>query len=122
MAAVFVAVRKDVLAATDGQQVPWDNSSLTSQFFFKERDFATPRAMEPFTDRPGYDIEDLKPAAVSPDACRDACYTDIRCRAWTHVRPGILSAEPHCFLKNAIPPAQPNSCCASGVKGVAARK
>lgn len=122
MAAVFVAVRKDVLAATDGGQVPWENSSLTGQFFFKQRDFAAPGAMEPYTDRPGYDIEDAQRAAGSAEACRDACYTDIRCRAWTHVRPGILGPEPRCFLKNAIPPAQANSCCTSGVKGVAPRR
>jgi uncharacterized caspase-like protein len=32
---VMVEVRKDVLAATAGKQVPWENSSLTGQFYFK---------------------------------------------------------------------------------------
>jgi uncharacterized caspase-like protein len=32
---VMVEVRKDVLAATSGKQVPWENSSLTGQFYFK---------------------------------------------------------------------------------------
>lgn len=31
---VMVDVRKDVLAATEGKQVPWDHSSLTGDFFF----------------------------------------------------------------------------------------
>jgi hypothetical protein len=31
---VMVDVRKDVLAATDGKQVPWDHSSLTGDFYF----------------------------------------------------------------------------------------
>ena len=32
---LMVEVRKDVLAATAGKQVPWENSSLTGQFYFK---------------------------------------------------------------------------------------
>jgi uncharacterized caspase-like protein len=32
---VMIDVRNDVLKATDGKQVPWENSSLTGQFFFK---------------------------------------------------------------------------------------
>jgi hypothetical protein len=31
---VMIAVRNDVLQATNGQQVPWDHSSLTGQFYF----------------------------------------------------------------------------------------
>ena len=31
---MMIAVRKDVLAATGGNQVPWENSSLTRQFEF----------------------------------------------------------------------------------------
>ncbi len=33
--ALMIEVRKDVLKATDGQQVPWDHSALTSDFFFQ---------------------------------------------------------------------------------------
>jgi uncharacterized caspase-like protein len=32
---MMIDVRKDVLKATGGKQVPWENSSLTGQFFFK---------------------------------------------------------------------------------------
>jgi uncharacterized caspase-like protein len=32
--ALMIEVRKDVLKATDGRQVPWDHSALTSDFFF----------------------------------------------------------------------------------------
>jgi len=32
---VMIGVRKDVLETTDGKQVPWENSSLTGQFYFK---------------------------------------------------------------------------------------
>ena len=34
VASMMIAVRKDVLAATGGNQVPWENSSLTRQFAF----------------------------------------------------------------------------------------
>ncbi|MGO8955744.1 MAG: caspase family protein [Rhodomicrobium sp.] len=33
--ATMIEVRKDVLKATDGRQVPWDHSALTSDFFFQ---------------------------------------------------------------------------------------
>ena len=32
---IMINVRNDVLATTDRKQVPWDNSSLTGQFYFK---------------------------------------------------------------------------------------
>jgi uncharacterized caspase-like protein len=32
--ATMIEVRKDVVAATDGKQVPWDHSALTGDFFF----------------------------------------------------------------------------------------
>jgi hypothetical protein len=31
---IMISVRKDVLALSDGKQVPWENSSLTGQFYF----------------------------------------------------------------------------------------
>jgi len=34
IASMMINVRKDVIAATGGHQVPWENSSLTRQFYF----------------------------------------------------------------------------------------
>lgn len=34
LTSVMIDVRKDVVAATDGKQVPWDHSALTGEFFF----------------------------------------------------------------------------------------
>ncbi|WHQ68595.1 caspase family protein [Methylorubrum extorquens] len=34
LATTMIEIRKDVIAATGGYQVPWENSSLTTQFFF----------------------------------------------------------------------------------------
>ena len=42
---LMISVRKDVLAATGGRQIPWENSSLTRQFQFDPR----PNTMSPET-------------------------------------------------------------------------
>lgn len=34
---LMIAVRRDVMSATGGQQIPWENSSLTQQFVFDTR-------------------------------------------------------------------------------------
>ncbi|MEZ5871666.1 MAG: caspase family protein [Nitratireductor sp.] len=39
----LVAVRRDVLAATDGKQVPWDNSSLTGPVVLKDKPREEPK-------------------------------------------------------------------------------
>jgi uncharacterized caspase-like protein len=41
LTSVMIDVRKDVLAATGGKQVPWDHSALTGEFFFKQTAAAT---------------------------------------------------------------------------------
>ncbi len=41
--ATMIAVRKDVVAATQGKQVPWDHSAMTGDFYFVPGD-ATPAA------------------------------------------------------------------------------
>lgn len=38
--ATMIEVRKDVVAATDGRQVPWDHSALTGDFYFVAGDVA----------------------------------------------------------------------------------
>ena len=47
----MVRVRRDVLAATDGKQVPWEHSSLTGEVILKEK----PRKEEP--QKPGAGLE-----------------------------------------------------------------
>jgi uncharacterized caspase-like protein len=36
LTSVMIQVRKDVLAATGGKQVPWDHSALTGEFYFQQ--------------------------------------------------------------------------------------
>lgn len=35
LTSIMIDVRKDVLASTNGRQVPWDHSALTGEFYFK---------------------------------------------------------------------------------------
>ncbi len=44
VASMMIKVRRDVIAATGGQQIPWENSSLTRQFAFRP---GTPEAASP---------------------------------------------------------------------------
>lgn len=71
---------------------------------------------EPSTDRPGADYRTFELREPRPEACRDACWGEAQCRAFTFVRPGAHGPLARCDLKNAIPPARPADCCLSGVK------
>ncbi len=49
--ALMIEVRKDVLKATDGRQVPWDHSALTSDFFFSPEAQAASEGALPAEER-----------------------------------------------------------------------
>ena len=75
-----------------------------------------PRQWEPNTDRPGSDYRSFELRSPVPEQCRDACWNEAQCRAFTYVRPGAQAPLARCVLKNAVPPARPADCCLSGVK------
>ena len=77
---------------------------------------AAPRQWEPQTDRPGMDYKGFDLPAPRPELCRDACWRDGSCRAFTYVRPGVQGPNARCALKSSVPPARPADCCLSGVK------
>jgi PAN domain-containing protein len=67
-------------------------------------------------DRFGGDYRFFEPAAdPSGAACKAACEGEARCRAFTYVRPGYLSAGPRCFLKDKVTRPRHKPCCISGV-------
>ena len=69
------------------------------------------------TNYPGGDYRTLNMATSDPTACKAACDQDAPCKAWTLVkldRPGGMG---YCYLKNIVPPAVPEDCCISGLKG-----
>jgi hypothetical protein len=77
---------------------------------------AAARQWEPTTDRPGNDYKSFDLPAPRPELCRDACWRDGQCQAFTYVRPGVQGPNARCLLKNPAPPARPADCCLSGVK------
>lgn len=70
-------------------------------------------------DRPGADYENFEQTSEfqSPSLCRDACYSQPKCRSFTYTKPGVAGPKARCWLKNAIPPPVESLCCISGVKG-----
>jgi len=71
-------------------------------------------------DRPGGDYKRFELSNDQPSLCENACQSDVKCKAWTFVRPGIQGTKARCWLKNTVPVAKNNDCCVSGIKIVAA--
>ncbi|MGZ5824224.1 MAG: caspase family protein, partial [Hyphomicrobium sp.] len=63
LTSVMIEVRKDVLAATGGKQVPWDHSALTGEFYFQPTAVPAERSA---TAAPG-DAAAPAPAPRSPE-------------------------------------------------------
>jgi hypothetical protein len=75
-----------------------------------------PAGMEDNTDRPGSDVKSFDLPEPRPELCRAACEEEPACKAFTYMRPDVQSTRARCFLKAAVLPARPNTCCAAGVK------
>jgi hypothetical protein len=72
--------------------------------------------IEPRTDRYGSDYRHLDVAQSTPADCMKACLGDRRCRAWSYVRAEDSGGPvPQCWLKDAVPAAQGDDCCTSGI-------
>jgi Ca-activated chloride channel homolog len=85
--------------------------------------FTSPKAktdakgVEQNTDRPGGDYKRVMLSRADAALCQQACGFDPYCKAWTYVKPNTgQGPKPICYLKKVVPPALPNSCCASGLK------
>ncbi len=51
LTSIMIEVRNDVLRTTDGRQVPWDHSALTSDFFFQGQPEAAPAPALPAAEQ-----------------------------------------------------------------------
>lgn len=67
-------------------------------------------------NRRGSDYAQSDLDSPDPQLCRAKCAADGRCRAFTYVGPVNASAKARCWLKDAVPPPVPDSCCTSGVR------
>ena len=57
--ATMIEVRKDVVRATDGKQVPWDHSALTGEFYFVPEAHAAAPAPGSVTPAPAASSDDI---------------------------------------------------------------
>jgi hypothetical protein len=73
----------------------------------------------PGTDLMGGDYKAFALDAAQPEACRQACAGDARCKAYTYVVPGVKGPSAMCYLKDSLPPSTSDACCTSGKKIVA---
>lgn len=78
---------------------------ITGQMFAQEQNI----------NRPGGDYKNFPLTKADPYECEKACRNDIRCKAWTYVKPGVQGPKAHCWLKDSIPLPQWDSNCISGV-------
>ncbi len=78
-----------------------------------------PMARRPFErgiNRPGSDYRSFDLPGPNAELCREACYREPQCVAFTYVHPGVQGPNARCWLKGGVPPANPDGCCISGVK------
>lgn len=73
-------------------------------------------SMEEDTDRPGANFRNFRLDEPRPEVCRTACAADVRCRAYTYVKPGFEGPKARCWLKHGVPPTEEDDCCISGVR------
>lgn len=78
----------------------------------------TPRAITPFEvgrNRLGADLY-RRPGVGDAAACAAQCRSDGDCQSWVWVKPGVQGPAAVCYLKGAVPPAQDDPCCTTGLK------
>ncbi|MGA8495126.1 MAG: PAN domain-containing protein [Xanthobacteraceae bacterium] len=51
---------------------------------------------------------------ATPENCRAACRADSQCVAWDYARPGVVSSDARCFLKNKPTFQVGSPCCIAG--------
>jgi hypothetical protein len=69
------------------------------------------------TDRSGSDLTHFDLPQPNPSMCEERCQHEGACKAWTYMAPNTTQGPaPRCWLKTAVPLAQANNCCVSGLK------
>lgn len=73
--------------------------------------------IEKAVNRHGSDYRDFEMAASDGfEVCQKACADEAECLAFTFVKGGVQGTAPHCWLKNRVPQAYPDTTCVSGVR------
>jgi hypothetical protein len=99
LTAIMIDVRKDVIATTAGQQVPWDHSALTSEFYFqpgKDRSPAAGETPSAGPDSPAGSGEEQTASAAPVQAI--ATFDDLDALAaaqnWTELHDRLTDISP----------------------------
>ncbi len=77
-----------------------------------------PQQVEINIDRPGNDYRNFDLSTASHESCRVACIGDMKCKAYTYVKPGVQGPKARCYLKDSIPATRVSDCCVSGVRPI----
>jgi hypothetical protein len=67
-------------------------------------------------DRRGGDYQCFDVRTDHIEDCEATCKAEMRCAAWTYVRPAVISPNARCCMKSVIPAPSDNTCCVSGTK------
>jgi hypothetical protein len=78
---------------------------------------AAPGQAQTGYDRRGGDYLSFQIRNGDPAVCAARCERDTSCRAWSFSYPRTAYTLATCWLKNHVPPPQPDKCCISGVRG-----
>lgn len=69
----------------------------------------------PGTDRPSGDFQRTVLPQADAELCVNQCAADLRCSAYSYVKPNVQGKDPLCYLKGAPAPRPvKNACCTSG--------
>jgi hypothetical protein len=68
------------------------------------------------TDRFGGDYASVDIKTDHIELCEAACRSDLKCLAWTYVKPAVPGAQALCWLKSVVPAMSNTTCCVSGTK------
>lgn len=97
--ATMIEVRKEVLAATDGKQVPWDHSALTGDFYFVAGDAA------PATGK----VEQAPAGSAADVAALQARLAKLEAEAKARERTSAAGTPVAPAVPAAIPPVIPKA-------------
>jgi len=67
-------------------------------------------------DRLGGDYSNFDTRTDHIEDCENACKGEVKCMAWTYVKPEYRGPRARCFLKDVVPAMSDNPCCVSGRK------
>ncbi len=82
----------------------------------EEQPAASLEGLEVGVRRPGSDFAEIEMNVGDPRICREACFDDPRCEAFTYRRPTFEGVSAYCWLKDDVPDEEQDPGFISGVR------